>query len=60
MGLTFENEEQDRADLDEQFRQGNFIVHHSEAFNESNNFHYRIISKDIFDSDLRHYLNNTE
>ena len=50
MGLNFDNEEQDRADLAEQFKQGNFITHHSRAFNEANNFHYRIISRDIFNS----------
>ena len=50
MGLNFDNEEQDRADLAEQFAQGNFIAHHSRAFNEANNFHYRIISRDIFNS----------
>ena len=50
MGLNFDNEEQDRTDLAEQFTQGNFIAHHSRAFNEANNFHYRIISRDIFNS----------
>ena len=60
MGLTFENETQDRADLAEQFSQGNYIVHHSEAFNKANNFHYRIISKDIFYRDLYQYLNNSD
>ena len=48
MGLTFENEEQDRAALSEQFSEGNYIVHHSQAFNDANNFHYRIISRDLF------------
>ena len=56
MGLTFQNEPEDRAELAEQFKQGNFIVHHSRAFNDANNFHYRIISKDIFNRDLRPYL----
>ena len=56
MGLTFENEEQDRTALAEQFKQGNYIAHHSNAFNEANNFHYRIISKDIFNRDIRHYI----
>ena len=60
MGLCFENEEQDREALSEQFRQGNYIVHHSNAFNEANNFHYRIISRDIFNRDLRQYLKEKE
>ena len=60
MGLTFENESHDRTDLAEQFRHGNYIVHHSEAFNNANNFHYRIISKDIFNKDLCQYLNKSD
>ena len=48
MGLNFDNEEQDRTALTKQFKQGNYIAHHSRAFNEKNNFHYRIISRDIF------------
>lgn len=52
MDWTFENEAQDRSDLAEQFKQGNYIVHHSEAFNQSNNFHYRIISRDIFNGSI--------
>lgn len=59
-GWYFENEEKDRTSLAEQFSQGNYIVHHSDAFNESNNFHYRIISRDIFNRDLRHYLKSPE
>ena len=59
-GWPFENEEKDRTSLAEQFSQGNYIVHHSDAFNESNNFHYRIISRDIFNRDLRHYLKSPE
>ena len=59
-GLNFENEEQDRADLAEQFKHGNFIVHHSNAFNDANNFHYRIISKDIFNRELRHYIKGSK
>lgn len=55
-GITFENEAQDREGLEMQFREGDYIVHHSEAFNEANNFHYRIISKEIFNRDLRKFI----
>lgn len=48
MGWKFENEAQDRSELSEQFGKGDFIAHHSRAFNEANNFHYRIISRDNF------------
>lgn len=57
-GWSFENEEQDRNDLAESFSQGVFIVHHSRAFNEANNFHYRIVSRDIFNRTLRPLLSN--
>ena len=49
-GLTFENEEQDRQELAKQFSQGNYIVHHSKAFDDNSNFHYRIISKENFNN----------
>lgn len=52
MEIHFKNEAKDRAELEDQFREGNFIVHHSEAFNEANNFHYRIISREIFNREL--------
>ena len=48
LGLTFNNEAQDRRDLEKQFSEGNFIAHHSKAYNESVNFHYRIVSRDNF------------
>lgn len=48
MGLIFENEEQDRKELEAQLNEGNFMVHHSDRYNESVNFHYRIISRDNF------------
>lgn len=49
-GWTFENEEQDRQELSEQFSHGNYIVHHSKAFDDNTNFHYRIISKENFNN----------
>ena len=60
IGWSFENEDQDRVDLADQFNKNLYIVHHSNAFNESNNFHYRIISKDIFNRDLRHYIEDNK
>lgn len=46
------NREQDRKELMEQISEGNFVVHHSDAYNESVNFHYRIISKEKFESEI--------
>ena len=58
MGWTFENEEQDRKELSEQFSQGNYIVHHSKAYNDNSNFHYRIISKENFNNVILPIINN--
>ncbi len=47
-GLSFFNEEEDRLALEGQFSQGNYIVHHSQRYNDSVRFHYRIISTPLF------------
>ena len=49
IGWKFQNEEQDRKDLGEQFSRGDYIAHHSEAYNKTVNFHYRIISRENFE-----------
>lgn len=58
MGIHFENEEEDRKELYEQFSRGNFIAHHSKAFDENVNFHYRIISKDNFNNIILPLINS--
>ena len=60
MGWKFENEEADRAALKEQFSKGNFIVHHSKAYNDAVNFHYRIISRDNFEKIIFPLLQNRQ
>ena len=52
MGWEFANEEKERNSLLNQLSEGNYVVHHSDAFNESVNFHYRIISKEIFNKKI--------
>ena len=49
-GLNFHDEASDRNELKKQFSEGNFIVHHSRRFNDSVHFHYRIISRDNFET----------
>lgn len=58
LGLSFPNEEQDRSELLEQFKDKNFVVHHSKAYDETVNFHYRIISKYNFQKYILPLLNN--
>ena len=48
-GITFADEEKDRRELSGQFAEGNYIAHHSQRFNDSVHFHYRIISRDNFE-----------
>ena len=52
--------EQDKFDSDEIHHMldvGNYQCHHSARFNDSYNFHYRIIHKDIFESEILPLLN---
>lgn len=51
-GLHFPDEGKDRAEMAKQFAEGDYVVHHSDRFNESVNFHYRIIARDKFESIL--------
>ena len=55
-GIKFPDELTDRKDLTEQFAKGDYIVHHSKRFNDSVHFHYRIISKDNFETVIFPYL----
>lgn len=52
-GLHFPDEEKDREELKKQFAEGDYVVHHSKRYNDSVNFHYRIISRDKFESVIR-------
>lgn len=51
-GLHFPDEEKDREELAKQFAEGNYIAHHSQRYNDSVHFHYRIISRDNFEQIL--------
>lgn len=51
-GIGFPNEIADREEMTQQFQEGDYIVHHSDSFNESTHFHYRIISSALFEKEL--------
>lgn len=55
-GIKFPEESADRNALAEQFAKSDYIVHHSKRFNDSVHFHYRIISKDRFETVILPYL----
>lgn len=55
-GITFQNEAQDRQEMAAQFAEGNYVVHHSKTYNDSVNFHYRIISRENFEKFIRPWI----
>lgn len=52
----FINEDIDRELIKNKLNSGNFPVHHSDNFNETYNFHYRIISLPEFSRLMRIYM----
>ena len=58
MGLIFPDEERDRRELNEQFENGDYVVHHSQRYNDSVHFHYRIVSKENFERRILPLLQN--
>lgn len=56
--LNFPDEKRNRDELSKQFHESNFIVHHSQRYNDAVNFHYRIISKDNFERIILPYIEN--
>ncbi len=49
-GLHFPDEGKDREEMAKQFAEGDYVVHHSSRYNDSVNFHYRIISRENFET----------
>ncbi|MBO7584691.1 MAG: hypothetical protein J6T09_03380 [Bacteroidales bacterium] len=45
--------EEDLARIDELVKEGNLILHHSDAFGEAYQPHYRIVARDIFEYELK-------
>ena len=50
---TIPGAEEDLARLDSLIEEGHYIVHHSRKYNAAYHPHYRIVSKDIFDTELK-------
>ncbi|MDE6298727.1 MAG: hypothetical protein K2M10_03660 [Muribaculaceae bacterium] len=50
--INFPAENEDRTALKEQFKRGDYVVHHSKRYNDSVHFHYRIISKEKFENTI--------
>lgn len=56
-GIHFLDESGDREAMTKQFAEGDYVVHHSQRYNDSVNFHYRIISRKNFEEVILPYLN---
>lgn len=50
--LTFPDYESDSLKLKQNFENENYIAHHSKRFNDSVKFHYRIISRELFENNI--------
>lgn len=55
-GYAYDSLEADRRRILQQLDAGDPIVHHSRIFNDTYSVHYRIISRDIFERELRPLL----
>ena len=52
--------EEDLERIDSLIKEGNIIIHHSEAFEAAYHPHYRIIAKDIFESELKPLIDRND
>ncbi|MCH5319866.1 MAG: hypothetical protein J1E38_09200 [Paramuribaculum sp.] len=59
-GYSFPNEETDRQLIDEKLKTGKFTMHHSDRFNSTYNYHYRIISIPVFNETLLPYIQSKQ
>jgi hypothetical protein len=58
MALSLPDYDKDFAEIAENLNQGNYVGHHSEAYNEAYTPHYRIISRKIFEEEILPWLKN--
>ena len=56
MGLNLPDYEKDKNTIEEQLNNNQFVGHHSEQFEAAYSPHYRIISKDIYEKEIKPLL----
>lgn len=56
MGLDLPRYQEDKSFIESVLEQGHYAISHSPEFREAYAPHYRIVSRDIFDKELRHRL----
>lgn len=57
MNLNLENYEVDKQAISQVLQRGRYVMHHSSQYREAYNPHYRIIAKDIFETEILPLLN---
>ncbi|GEM_PF-39921 len=56
MNLPLPDYDKDKKDIEERLDRGEYVGHHSSQFEEAYSPHYRIISKDIYENELKPLL----
>lgn len=56
MKLTLPGYEADRKEIEERLDRGEYVGHHSKVFEETYSPHYRIVSREIFEKELKPLL----
>ena len=57
MNLNLENYEADKEAISQILQQGRYVMHHSSQYRDAYNPHYRIIAKEIFETEILPLLN---
>lgn len=58
MNLNIPDFDRDRKAIDKMLAGGEYASHHSKAFENAYHPHYRLVSKDIFEKELRPYIDD--
>lgn len=58
MKLGIPDFDRDRKAIDKMLSKGEYVMHHSKAFTDAYHPHYRLITKDIFEKELRPYIDD--
>lgn len=57
MGISIDDMDKDRAEINALIDGGNYVMHHSQRFNEHYQPHYRIIERGIFEREIMPLIN---
>ena len=60
MGITLDNAETDRQEINRLLNENKFVMHHSQQFNQHYAPHYRIIERSIFEQEILPLINKND